>query len=597
VSCVVAFADLTGAPAERSPLAHAAGVPPYDGGRVSVTLDGQVGLAAAPLPRRRCGVATASPRGCAITVVLDGRLDDRRELLRRLTSLSVDPATASDADLVLAAYQQWGLDAAARLAGEFAWCLWDGRERRLVCARDHFGIRPLYYAARTRTLAVSNAVTSLQRTGTVSDQLLDRAVGDLLVFGDPQEPEDTMLADVRRVPPAHVLTWSPSSGLATWPYWKLQPPPRPCRHDEAAAGFRETLQRAVNDRVGDAPATVLMSGGLDSTTVAALAVRGGARSVRALTSVHRELPQDHEERFAAVAAEALGIPMDTHPLDAYELFGRWDGDARPVLPMAEPLTAVMADLLDRVSAHGSVALSGDGGDPLLLPATLPRHVGRMRMLETARGVWRLWNGYRSPPLLGLRSAWRRLRAPDTPPPRWLAAPLRAAYDADARRNDVEAAVRVEPEVLRRESVRQLRAPWWPSLFESLHPAATRQPVDVAYPFFDRRVVEAGLALPSYPWCVGKIVLREGMTGLLPEAVRLRPKTAFAADPVGMRRTISIDGVVRILRAAPELDRFVDADRFAATVRPTGLLLDGEPGTLAALSLALWLTRGERCPTI
>jgi len=219
------------------------------------------------------------------------------------------------------------------------------------------------------------------------------------------------------------------------------------------------------------------------------------------------------------------------------------------------------------------------------------------MLETARGVWRLWNGYRSPPLLGLRSAWRRLRAPDTPPPRWLAAPLRAAYDADARRNDVETAARVEPEVLRRESVRQLRGPWWPSLFESLHPAATRRPVDVLYPFFDRRVVDAGLGLPSYPWCVSKIVLREGMADLLPDAVRLRPKTAFAADPVGMRRTISIDGVVRILRAAPELDRFVDADRFAATVRPTGLLLDGEPGTLAALSLALWLTRGERCPTI
>jgi hypothetical protein len=153
-----------------------------------VTLDGQVGLAAAPLPRRRCGVATASPRGCAITVVLDGRLDDRRELLRRLTSLSVDPATASDADLVLAAYQQWGLDAAARLAGEFAWCLWDGRERRL-----RVRARPLRHPAAVlrrppAPLAVSNAVTSLQRTGTVSDQLLDRAVGDLLVFGDPQEP-------------------------------------------------------------------------------------------------------------------------------------------------------------------------------------------------------------------------------------------------------------------------------------------------------------------------------------------------------------------------------------------------------------------------
>ena len=145
MSCVVAFADLTGAPAERAALAHAAGVPPYDGSRASVILEGQVGLAAAPLPARAPGCATAASPGSqrAIGLVFDGRLDDRRELLRRLTSLQVDGSAASDADLVLAAYLQWGLDAAARLTGDFAWCLWDGRERRLVCARDHFGVRPL----------------------------------------------------------------------------------------------------------------------------------------------------------------------------------------------------------------------------------------------------------------------------------------------------------------------------------------------------------------------------------------------------------------------------------------------------------------------
>jgi asparagine synthase (glutamine-hydrolysing) len=600
VSCVVALADLTGAPVECARLLHAVSVPPYEGDRACVSLDGSLGLAAAPLPRKAPGAATRLPgHDDAIHVIFDGRLDDRADLRRRLTPrLLVDPPDASDADLVRAAYQQWGLDAAAHLTGDFAWALWDARQRRLLCARDHFGVRPLYYALNARALVVSNAVASLLRTGEASERLRDRAVGDLLLFGDPQEPGDTMLHDVHRVPPAHVLTWTPSSGLAVWAYWRLQAPPRAWAHHEAAARFGETLRRAVDDRLGAEPATVLMSGGLDSTGVAALAVqRAGAGSVRALTSVHRSMPQDREERFARLAAEAIGIPWDTHPLDGYDLFGRWDADARPVLPMAEPLTAVMADLLERVSAHGSVALSGDGGDPLLLPATLPRHVGRARLVETARGVWQLWRGYRKPPLLGIRSTWRRLRTPAPLPLPWLAAPLRAAYDVDARRNDVDAAARVEPAVLRREAVRQLRSCWWPSLFESLHPAATRRPVDVRYPFFDRRVVEAGLALPSYPWCVGKIVLREAMVDLLPDVVRLRPKTPFAGDPVAMRRQGSFDDAVGILRAAPELDRFVDVDRFAATVRPAGLLLDDEPGTLAALSLAQWLTRGGRCPTI
>src|SRR6185295_19956038 len=107
-----------------------------------------------------------------------------------------------------------------------------------------------------------NAVASLQRAGLVSNRLCDRAVGDLLLFGDPQEPGDTMLADVHRVPPAHCLTWTPSSGVVIRPYWRLEPPrPWPARGDTADC-FRDTLQRAVDDRLAGEPATVMMSGGL-----------------------------------------------------------------------------------------------------------------------------------------------------------------------------------------------------------------------------------------------------------------------------------------------------------------------------------------------
>ena len=195
---------------------------------------------------------------------------------------------------------------------------------------------------------------------------------------------------MQRLPPAHVLAWTPSSGVTVRAFWRLQAV-APRRHDaDVTAHFRETLQQAVDDRLAGQPATVLMSGGIDSTLVAAMAVRSrSGTAVRALTSVHRALPNDMEEQFASMAAHAIGVSWDTHLLDGYGLFDRWDGDARPVLPMAEPFTAVMADVFERVSAHGGVVLSGDGGDPLLLPATLPRHAGRMPAWEIARGVWRL----------------------------------------------------------------------------------------------------------------------------------------------------------------------------------------------------------------
>jgi len=594
VSCVVALTGLTGAPAERALLVHAVTVPPFDGAAVRTVVEGHVGLGAAPLPGGASGLSQSAllGSGACVTAVFDGRLDGRGELGRNVRPhLTVDPASASDADLILGAYLAWGLDAPAHLLGDFAWCLWDGRERRLLCARDHFGVRPLYFVHTARWLAISNAVTSLRRVPDVSDRLLDRAVGDLLVFGDPQDPHDTMLAAVRRVPAGHRLTWTEAAGPRVSAYWRCAAPPPARVRDprETIAGFRERLQQAVDDRLRGESATVMMSGGLDSTSVAALAVRAPLARIRAITSVHRTLAHDEEERFAGLAAAALGLPIDAHVLDAYGLFDRWDGDACPVLPVAEPLTAVMSDLLFRASAHGSVVLSGDGGDPLLLPATLPRHLGRMPARDIARGIWQLVHGYRRPPLMGLRSTIRRLCAPEESSPPWLAAPLRAVYDVAGRRRDVAAAARVEPDVLRRESLFQLRSVWWPSLFESQHPAATLRPVDVRYPFFDRRVVEFGLALPSYPWCVNKTILREAMTGLVPDAVRLRPKAPLPFDPVAVRRQLTLHDVVRRLSAAPCLERFVDAASFAAAVAPGGLLLDAEPGTLAALSLAWWLT--------
>ena len=79
-----------------------------------------------------------------------------------------------------------------------------------------------------------------------------------------------------------------------------------------------------------------------------------------------------------------------------------------------------------------------------------------------------------------------------------------------------------------------------------------------------------------------------MAGLLPEEVRRRPKAPLPFDPVAIRRHLTVDDAVRLLAAAPGLERFVDAASFATAVAPGGLLLDAEPGTLAALSLALWL---------
>jgi asparagine synthase (glutamine-hydrolysing) len=135
-------------------------------------------------------------------------------------------------------------------------------------------------------------------------------------------------------------------------------------------------------------------------------------------------------------------------------------------------------------------------------------------------------------------------------------------------------------------------PWWTSLFEGYDPGATGKPVAFRYPFFDLRLVNVVLRLPSFPFCVNKHVLRTAMRGRLPDLVRLRPKTPLAIAPESVHGTWSVDDAVRSLDSAPGIDEYVDRRAFKANIGPAGLFTDRAPGTLAAVCLATWL----RCST-
>jgi asparagine synthase (glutamine-hydrolysing) len=298
---------------------------------------------------------------------------------------------------------------------------------------------------------------------------------------------------------------------------------------------------------------------LDSSSVAALATGpGGTAPARclAVTAVYERLLADQERCFSASAARALGLAIQQVPLDDYDAFARWDGDAGPVEPSTEVLSAVMLDLLAVAKQHAGVVLTGDGGDPLLLPGAVVRHVGRVPALELGGGVWRTLRRGLWPPL-GLRSGsrrWARAGRVSMPPP-WIADRLRRGSDLAARcaRAYQRRAPWPEP---RGESLSLLASSIWAQTFEAADPNSTALPVELRYPFFDARLVSLALSLPSYPWCISKTVLREAMAGWLPDVIRLRPKTPLAGDVLALR--------------------------------DEGLLTDRQPGTLAAAALAMWL---------
>jgi asparagine synthase (glutamine-hydrolysing) len=561
VSGLVAIFNIDGAPVDAGLLRTMLDVPPC-GAESQVWTDGPIALASAPFYRRGNASAAESDRSLLVrgplAVLFTGRLDDREALRSSLARRGEDDASSVDIELIALAYRKWGSACVDHLLGDFAFCIWDRERRTLLGARDHFGVIPFYLAQRGATLIVSNVLRSIRRHPLVSDRLDDRSVGDLLLFSLAMDPSRTLFADVSRLPAAHTVVAGIGRGPRVDRYWALQAPTT--AHDaddrELVSEFATALQRAVADRVRGGPIGVLMSGGLDSSSVAAMAARAlepsTPRRLRAFTGVYETVAEDEERYYSSLVAATLGIQIDHVPLDGYRLFDRWNSGGLPPEPTAEPMTATTGDMLARAAEHSPSVLTGDGGDPLLLPTTLLDQIGRVPLSRLIAGFWTSMRTDTRPPL-GIRSLvrrWTRAGAIATPP--WLAAPLLRSFDPRGRLLEIEGQRAVDHGP-RSAAVNALVNLWWPSSFETYDAGATGHPVAIRYPFFDVRLVDVALRLPSFPFCVNKRVLREAMRGALPDTVRLRPKTPLALVPESFNSACSVHSAVGPLDAVPGIE--------------------------------------------
>lgn len=508
--------------------------------------DGPVGFGHAMLRTTRESEGEEQPRslGGNLWVTADARIDGRAALVRKLEGAGFDGLKeAADADLILRAYAAWGEDCVQHLIGDFSFAVWDAPRRRLFCARDHFGVRPFFYASLKNCFVFSNTLDCLRLHPAVSSELNERALGDFLLFDLNYDLATTVFADILRLPPAHRLTLSGGEPRPAR-YWSLPTDGRIRyrRRGEYVEHFRELLKEAVDDRLRTERAGVLMSGGLDSTAVAATACEllsreGGDFSLRAYTITYEKLIEYDEDYYAGLTAEALGIPLNLLVADDYKLFEKCfqPESCRPE-PVPNPLRAINDDQYRQLSADSRVALSGHGPDTVL-STHFPRHVASLaRQGHTLRaladvGRYAFWQ--RQPPPVGVRTLLRRyLKREPTPPeprvPSWL------NPDFIARENLAERfrQLNTEPEPVHATNpvgYRRLDNPFWAYVFERDNLDVSRFAVEIRYPFFDLRLVSYMLAIPAVPWCVDKKLLRLAMRGSLPEPVRLRPKTPMVND--------------------------------------------------------------------
>ncbi len=512
----------------------------------------------------------------SIVVVFNGEIYNHRVLRRELESSGHLFRTRSDTEVLVHLYEDLGAEMVLRLHGMFAFAIWDSRNRDLLIARDHTGMKPLSYLELPEGLAFCSELRSLMAFHPDQLRVSPIAVMQYLAFGYVPDPA-SIFEGARKLPPGHLLLWNAMQGLTVRRYW-TPPHPESLKIDERelVETLRVKLDTAVASHLeAEVPLGAFLSGGLDSSTVVALMSRHASRRVRTFSIGFAEEEFDESAAARAVAAE-LGT-------EHTELIVR---------PNVEEMFDMIAAMFDEPFADSSaiptflvaqlarqsvtVALSGDGGDELFGGYTRYREVlrhkaggwPRIRKLLSALGLMlpHFFPGRNRLVDCG-RSRWGRYAAT-------VIQPLRFDEGGVARADLPGGTLRVTDQLLDHLSLEvgdDFAAAMMHADLETYLPGDILTKVDrtsmavsleARVPFLDFDLVEFALRIPG-TWRVtgeeSKRLFRRAIKGMVPESVLSRPKQGFEI-PLGRWFRGPLRHRIEALRdPSQELRQYVNVD--------------------------------------
>lgn len=341
-----------------------------DGCGVRISPDGTVGLA-----HRRLAIIDLSAGGQQpmqdaagrVSITFNGEIYNFKELRAELEAVGHRFRSTSDTEVLLAAYREWDIDCVPHLTGQFAFAIYDEDRRRLLLARDRAGEKPLYYCREGDRLLFASELKALTADPRIARKLDRTSFEYFLAYG--YVPSDrSILRGVHKLPQGHAATFDVARGTwHEWAYWQL--PLTPDLACDSVEVLTKELERLLEDAVrrqlvADVPVGILLSGGIDSSLVTAMAARVATEPLRTFTvtfpghRAHDEAPHARTvaEHFGTRHTELAGEPQSVETL--VTLARQFD---EPIGDSAIVPTYLVSRL---IRSEATVALGGDGGDEL-----------------------------------------------------------------------------------------------------------------------------------------------------------------------------------------------------------------------------------------
>ncbi len=567
-------------------------------------IDGQVGLGF-----RRLSILDLSDAGHqpmvssdqAHAMVFNGEIFNYVELRHELSALGHQFSSTGDSAVLMAAYRQWGARCVERLVGMFAFCIHDRSRGVIFIARDRFGVKPLYLLRTARGVVFGSELKAIRASGLWDGRLNEERFASLLVHQRVDvlpETAETFLAGIVQLPAAHTMEITMAGVETTRRYWSL-PDRTTSAPSDPIAEFGRLFDDSMKLRMrADVPVGVMLSGGMDSSSIAcAMARLVGSPDTRPepLHAFCYESEEFDESQQLADTVAQTGVHVHRYTPDPEAV---WREMPRALWHHDEPIHSASVlmgfGLYRTAAAHGiRVVLGGQGADETiggygyLFDHLLVTHAaaGRVDRLWADTGALAAGGAVTRGALLS--GTMRRLRAhllSGNDSYRQLAARRRLAeapgwqyVDASFGARATPGANAAGPQDLRSTLVAAATDAPLPCYLRAEDRNSAAHSVEARVPFLDHRLAEFCVALPA-EWQMrdgwNKYVLREAMRGRIPESVRARrvkfgfPTSVrrwFAGPLASSARTLILDGPLRSMgwfqmqRVESAIDRHARGD--------------------------------------
>jgi asparagine synthase (glutamine-hydrolysing) len=579
--------------------------------------DGIYAAEGAALGFRRLAILDLSPAGNQpfpsrddrFHLVHNGEIYNYRELRRELESHGRRFLTATDTEVVLAAYEEWGDGCVSRFNGMWAFAIWDAAERRLFCARDRFGVKPFYYRVDGARFAFASEPKAFRRLPGAALEPNLPIVREYLEQGWLEQGTETFFDAIVRLAPAHTLTFD-TNGLRLRRYWRLEQAEPPA--DDPVETVRELFLDSVRLRLrSDVAVGTCLSGGIDSSAIAtsvsyllrterANATAVGERQ-RTFTAYFEDAGFD-ERPFARAVVDATGAAPTWVSFDDRRLV-----DDLPSIiesqdePFGSTSMAAQWYVMRAAKSEGlTVMLDGQGGDETLggYRAFVGFHLADLLARARVASVAREFRAFR--PALGAGSLAVALARPFAPESLTRAVRSRASGATELVHPALPQLDQLPFENgkgfsdrLRRHQHLLLTQRGLPELLRYEDRNSMAHSLEARVPFLDYRLVELLFALPGNELIRNgetKSILRRALGDLLPEPVRKRrDKLGFVTPAARFFRGALGDLASEVFASREFASRqFVDA---SAARRRLELYRTGQGGNAfelwRALNLELW----------